>query len=171
MAELRDWTPFTGLQIPYSLTQREVERELLPMASALELSVAAWSPLGAGVLSGKFTRGAGEQSARTRREDISERDLTIAREVDAVADGLGWSSSQVALAWTRARRRDVHPIVGARTLSQLTDNLKAASLVLPPDALKQLDEVSAIPLGFPHDFMASTREFVYGAAGHSFDPR
>jgi aryl-alcohol dehydrogenase-like predicted oxidoreductase len=171
MAELRGWTPFTGLQVPYSLLQREVERDLLPMARALDLSVAAWSPLAAGKLSGKFSRGGTEEAVRTRREDVSERDLTIAREVDAVADGLGWSSSQVALAWTRAHNPDVHPIIGARTIGQLTDNLAAAELVLPGDALRRLDEVSAIPLGFPHDFISSTREFVYGDAGTLFDER
>jgi aryl-alcohol dehydrogenase-like predicted oxidoreductase len=171
MAELRGWTPFTGLQVPYSLVQREVERELLPMARELDLAVAAWSPLAAGKLSGKFTRGGAEQAVRTKRADVSEHDLTIAREVDAVADGLGWSSAQVALAWTRAHNPDVHPIIGARTIGQLTDNLAAAELVLPGDALRRLDEVSAIPLGFPHDFIAFTREFVYGDAGKLFDGR
>lgn len=171
MADLRGWTPFTGLQIPYSLAQREVERDLLPMARALDLSVAAWSPLAAGVLSGKFTRGGGDEPARTKRADISERDLAIAREVDAVADGLGWSSSQVALAWTRAHDPDVHPIVGARRLDQLTDNLAAADRVLPDDAVRRLDEASAIPLGFPHDFIASTAGFVYGEVGERVDRR
>lgn len=171
MAELRGWTPFTGLQVPYSLLQREVERDLLPMALALDLSVAAWSPLAAGKLSGKFSRGGAEEAARTRREDVSEGDLTIARAVDAVADGLGWSSSQVALAWTRAHNPDVHPIIGARTIDQLTDNLAAAERVLPGDALRRLDEVSAIPLGFPHDFISATQEFVYGDAGQLLDPR
>jgi aryl-alcohol dehydrogenase-like predicted oxidoreductase len=167
LAEWRDWSPFAGLQIPYSLTQREPERDLLPMARTLGLSVAAWSPLAGGVLSGKFTRGdtAGGTAGGTRvdRSAISERDLAIARTVDAVADGLGWSSSQVALAWTRAHNPDVHPIVGARRLDQLTDNLAAADRVLPADAVAKLDEVSAIELGFPHDFITSTREFVYGS--------
>jgi aryl-alcohol dehydrogenase-like predicted oxidoreductase len=165
LAELRGWTSFAGLQIPYNLTQREVERDLLPMAGALEMSVAAWSPLAAGILSGKFTRGSAVDESRTKRENISERDLTIAREVDAVADELGVSSSQVALAWTRAHRPDVHPIIGARKLDQLTDNLAAADLVLPQPAVARLDRVSAIELGFPHDFIDSTRDFVYGPVG------
>jgi aryl-alcohol dehydrogenase-like predicted oxidoreductase len=128
LAEWRGWSPFAGLQIPYSLAQREGERDLLPMAGALGLSVAAWSPLAGGVLSGKFTRGDAAEDTRVKRADVSARDLTIAREVDAVANQLGWSSSQVAL------------------------------------AVRKLDEVSAIELGLPHDFIASTREFVYGAA-------
>lgn len=165
LAEARGLTPFTGLQLPYSLVERDIERELLPMADALDLSVAAWSPLAGGVLSGKFTRpepaGAGG-STRKNRDQISERDLRIARETDAVADELGVASAQVALAWTMAHHPWVHPILGARSTDQLTANLAALDLRLPPEALRRLDEASAVPLGFPHDFIESAREFVYG---------
>lgn len=165
LAELRGWTAFAGLQVPYSLTRRDVERDLLPMADALGLSVAVWSPLAAGVLTGKFTRSAPAAPSRVASADVSERDLRIAREVDAVADELGVTSSRVALAWTMARRPNVHPIVGARSVDQLTDNLAAADLVLPDEALARLDTVSTIELGFPLDFIDSTRGFVYGEAG------
>ncbi|WP_341770245.1 aldo/keto reductase [Actinomadura darangshiensis] len=163
LAALRGWSPFIGIQVPYSLVQRDIERELLPMADELSLSVAAWSPLGAGRLTGKFTRGSDGGPSRTDRDDVSERDLTIAREVDAVADDLGVTSSQVALAWTMAHRPSVHPIVGARRLEQLSDNLAATDVALPDEALRRLDEAGAIELGFPHDFIASTRNFVYGS--------
>jgi aryl-alcohol dehydrogenase-like predicted oxidoreductase len=93
LAESRGLTAFTGLQVPYSLVERDVERELLPMAEALDLSVAAWSPLAGGVLSGTFTRTGAEGPTRKNRADVSERDLGIAREVDAVADDLGVDSS------------------------------------------------------------------------------
>jgi aryl-alcohol dehydrogenase-like predicted oxidoreductase len=170
LADLRGWTPFVGLQVPYSLVQREVERDLLPMAEHLGLSVAAWSPLAAGVLSGKFTRSTVSSGpSRVDPEAVSERDRRIAREVDAVADQLGVSSSQVAIAWTRATRPWVHPILGARRPDQLTDNLAAADLRLPDDALRRLDEASAVELGFPHDFIASTRSFVYGPVGERVD--
>lgn len=165
LAESRGLTPFTGLQVPYSLVERDIERELLPMADALELSVAAWSPLAGGVLSGKFTRSDAEGSTRKNRADISERDLRIAREVDAVADDLGVESAQVALAWTMARHPWVHPIIGARRPDQLTANLAALDLRLSDKSLSRLDEASAIELGFPHDFIDSTRDFVYGPAG------
>jgi aryl-alcohol dehydrogenase-like predicted oxidoreductase len=169
LADLRGWSPFVGLQIPYSLVQREVERDLLPMADTLGLSVAAWSPLAGGILSGKFSRGGHAGDTRVDAGKISERDLGIAREVDAVADELGVSSSQVALAWTRARRPSVHPIIGARKLDQLMDNLAAVDLALPDGALERLDEASAIELGFPHDFIAGTSEFVYGPVGLKVD--
>jgi aryl-alcohol dehydrogenase-like predicted oxidoreductase len=154
--------------VPYSLVQRETERDLLPMARALGLSVAAWSPLAGGILTGKFTRAAADPgSTRVDPGNISERDLRIARELDAVADQLGVTSSQVAIAWTRASRPWVHPILGARRLDQLTDTLAAADLPLPADALERLNKASEIELGFPHDFIASTRSFVYGPVGES----
>jgi aryl-alcohol dehydrogenase-like predicted oxidoreductase len=162
LADWRGWTPFVGLQVPYSLVKRDIERELLPMAESLQLSVAAWSPLAGGVLSGKFTRSAPSEPTRVGQADISKRDLRIAREIDSVADDLGLSSSQVALAWTMAGRPSLHPIVGARKVEQLLDNLGAADLHLPGDAMRRLNEASSIDLGFPRDFIESTRDFVYG---------
>jgi aryl-alcohol dehydrogenase-like predicted oxidoreductase len=165
LAELRGWSSFVGLQVPYSLLQRDIERELLPMADELDMSVAAWSPLAGGVLSGKFTRETETSPTRVDPTGISAHDLAVAREVDAIADELGASSAQVALAWTMARRASVHPIIGARHLGQLTDNLAATDLHLPDEALVRLDRCSAIELGFPHDFITSTHEFVYGPVG------
>lgn len=72
LARWRDWTPFVGLQVPYSLLKRDIERDLLPMAEAFGMTVAAWSPLGGGVLSGKFTRsGAAEEGTRVSAESVS----------------------------------------------------------------------------------------------------
>ncbi|MBO0769960.1 MAG: aldo/keto reductase [Actinobacteria bacterium] len=164
LADWHGWTPFTGLQVPYSLARRDIERDLLPMAESLGLSVAAWSPLANGLLTGKFTRPGDPGPARIRHtgQDISQRELRIAREVDAVADELGATSSQVALAWTMTRHRWVHPLIGARNARQLAENLAAATLVLPEEALRRLDEASAIEPGFPTDTIESTRAFIYG---------
>ncbi|RPJ45137.1 MAG: aldo/keto reductase, partial [Candidatus Latescibacterota bacterium] len=111
IAELRGWTPFVALQVEYSLVERTVERELLPMARALDLAVTPWAPLGAGVLTGKFTRGARPAATRLKEgsSKLGERPLAIARAVDAVADARGVPSSQVALAWLRSRRGNVIP--------------------------------------------------------------
>lgn len=171
LAELRGWTAFTGVQLSYSLLQRDIERELIPMAGSLELSVAAWAPLARGVLSGKFTRGDAGEGSRIKRADVPERHLEIARAVDAVADDLGVTSSQLALAWTRAHHNWVHPIIGARTLDQLTDSLAGVELELPEDAVQRLDQASAFDLGFPQDFIAMSRDFVYGPVNQSFVPR
>ena len=142
------------------------------MADTFGLSVAAWSPLAGGVLSGKFTRGdEGPSQSRLDRSQISERDLAIAHDVQAAADETGASPSQVAIAWTTARSRSIHPIVGARRLDQLEDNLAAARLVLPEEVVRRLDEASAISLGFPHDFISGTSAWIYGEAGQRVEPR
>jgi aryl-alcohol dehydrogenase-like predicted oxidoreductase len=171
LAELRGWTQFVGLQLSYSLIQRDIERELIPMAETMGLSVAAWAPLARGILSGKFTRGDAVAGSRISKEAVSDRELAIARAVDAVADELAVSSSQVALAWTRARRNWIHPILGARTAEQLTDSLAALDLRLPRETVDRLDEAAAFDLGFPQDFIAMSREFVYGPVHTTVDSR
>jgi aryl-alcohol dehydrogenase-like predicted oxidoreductase len=159
-AELRGWSAFAGIQIEYSLLQRTPERDLLPMAEHFGLSVVGWAPLGAGVLTGKYTRaGVANDSKRAASNEArgrtSERSLQIARAVDEVADALGCSSAQVAISWAQARGYGMVPIVGARTLAQIEDSLGAADVSLQPEHLARLDAVSRIELGFPHDFLAS----------------
>ena len=165
LADWRGWSPLVGIQAPYSLTQRDIERELLPMAESAAMSLAAWSPLAGGILSGKFTRGVAPGASRVAAGTVSERDLAIAQVVEDVADDLGATSAQVAIAWTIARSPAVHPIVGARRLDQLVDNLAAVDCQLDAESLRRLDDASAISLGFPHDFIRDTASFVYGAAG------
>ncbi len=157
LAELRGWTPFVGLQIPYNLAQRAVEREFLPMAAALGLGVTAWSPLAAGLLSGKYGSHNRVASAGrgTRGAEIPEATIRIADAVNAAARRLGVSAAQVALAWVRQQSgsHPIVPIIGARTPAQLDDNLKCLEVVLDEEALRSLEEVSRIELGFPHDFL------------------
>lgn len=162
LAEERGLTPFSALQLPYSLVERTVERELLPAARALDLAVVGWAPLGGGLLTGRYgsdrerpsnTRLAGIGGAY-EREVVSERNLAVADAVNTVASGRGASASQVAIAWIRAQqhRSVVIPIVGARTDSQLDDNLVAAQLDLEPSELEQLDAASSPSPGFPASF-------------------
>ncbi|MEV6031083.1 aldo/keto reductase [Nonomuraea sp. NPDC052116] len=169
VAEFRGWAPFAGLQVPYSLLQRDIERELLPMAESYGMSVTAWSPLAGGILSGKFTRGTAQPGTRVAADSVSEHDHAVARAVQEVADSLGASSSQVAIAWTRARSRAVLPIVGARTVEQLADNLGVVDVDLPEDAVRRLDEATGFTLGFPADFIAQTSPWVFGEASHRLD--
>ena len=164
LADWRGWSPLVGVHAPHSLTQRDIERELLPMAKSTAMSLAAWSPLAGGILSGKFTR-SDIAGANRVAGTISERDLAIARVVQDGADDLGLTSLQVAIAWTTARSPVVHPIVGARRLDQLVDNLGAVDCQLDDEPLRRLDDASAFGLGFPHDFIRDTASFVYGAAG------
>jgi aryl-alcohol dehydrogenase-like predicted oxidoreductase len=160
LAEFRGWTPFVGLQIEYSLIERTPERELLPMAQNLGLAVTAWSPLAGGVLTGKYlgaTQGEKEQKrfdtpGQTPFFAVGARPEAIAREVQEVARECGRSPAQVALAWLRQRPTPIIPIIGARKLEQIKDNLACIDLKLDPSHLDRLDEVSRIELGFPQDF-------------------
>ncbi|MDQ3250951.1 MAG: aldo/keto reductase, partial [Actinomycetota bacterium] len=172
LAEWRGWTPFAGLQVPYNLLERDIERELLPMAEAFGMTVATWAPLAGGVLTGKLTRpGAAGAGTRVDPRSVSARDHAAARAVLEVADELGVTASQVAIAWTRARSRAVHPIVGARTVEQLEDNLGAIDVYLPEEAIQQLEAAVEFDVGFPTDFIAETSQAVYGEAYARLDGR
>jgi aryl-alcohol dehydrogenase-like predicted oxidoreductase len=159
MAELRGWTPFVGLQIEYSLLERSVERDLLPMAKALGIGVTAWSPLGGGFLTGKYLKDAPRPSGpeKPRLEVVpafrekSERNLHIAETLRKAAREAGGTAAQVALSWVR--QKGTIPILGCRSLVQLKDNLGCLGVVLEEKHLKMLDEVSRIDLGFPHEFL------------------
>ncbi len=174
LAQLRGWSHFIGLQIEYSLIERTVERELIPMAKALNLGVTAWAPLSNGVLTGKYHgQGSSEQKGEPGRmssdmlkEFMPERQRTdrVVAAVKTVSDEIGRSMAQVALAWLRYRPVPVIPIIGARKLSQLQDNLASLDLTFSAEQLKTLDEASRIELGFPHDMYARemVRAIAYG---------
>jgi len=172
IAGLRGWTPLVALQIEYSLIQRTVEREFLPMAKALDLALTAWAPLGGGALTGKYLRkeGAGGR-LKPENQRLSERNREIARAVVDVAGEAGCTPAQVALAWLRAQGDQIIPIVGARTAEQLRDSLGSVSVSLTGDQLKRLDTVSRIDPGFPHDFLSSPpiREIVFGGTYDMID--
>jgi len=170
LASFRGWSSFVGLQIEYSLVERTVERELIPMAKALNLGVTAWSPLSNGVLTGKYHGHGSSESARMSGDMMKQflpeevRTARIVAAVKSVADRVGRSMAQVALSWLRTRPVPVIPIIGARKLSQLQDNLASFDLSLSAEQMKALDEASQIELGFPHDFFAKemVRTLVYG---------
>jgi len=170
LAQLRGWSPFIGLQIEYSLIERTVERELIPMAKALNLGLTAWSPLSRGVLTGKYHgRGSSERGRMNNdmmKEYMPEQQRTdrIVAAVKTVSDEIGRSMAQVALAWLRYRPLPVIPIIGARKLSQFQDNLASFDLTLSEDQLKTLDEASRIELGFPYDIFSRemARAMAYG---------
>jgi aryl-alcohol dehydrogenase-like predicted oxidoreductase len=166
IADLRGWTQFAGLQIEYSLVERTVERELTPMAKAFKLGMVAWSPLGGGLLSGKYQAGqapSGQASGEANQGRLSaeamqpflrggERVERVVATLKKISDQTGRSLAQAALAWLRYREIPVIPIVGARKLSQLQDNLGSLTLELNQEQVTQLNQASAIELGFPHDF-------------------
>lgn len=155
-----------------------VRDELTPIEEvvrALDVTVTAWSPLGDGLLTGRYgsdrprpTEGriAAGVSAADR---LTDRNLAVADAVNEIAAASGASAAQLAIAWVRAQqhRAVVAPIVGARTPEQLRDNLGALDVELSADALTRLDAVSAIELGFPHDF--GGRALAYGGTRDRID--
>jgi aryl-alcohol dehydrogenase-like predicted oxidoreductase len=168
IAELRGWSQFVALQIPYNLTERTVERDLMPMALEMGMGVLPWSPLAGGVLSGKYEQKDLTPSASRAglkfdsRKDInistgrlSERNLAIAAVVATIAQEMNRTSAQVALAWTLLNPAVTSPILGARTLTQLQDNLAALEITFSDEQIARLNAVSRIDLGFPHDFLSS----------------
>jgi aryl-alcohol dehydrogenase-like predicted oxidoreductase len=175
LAELRGWTQFIGLQIEYSLIERTVERELIPMAKAFNLGLVAWSPLAGGLLSGKYHPGASKDNNKEKdaryTTDMSksfmrtgERPDRIVAALQKVSEQVGRSPAQVALAWLRYRDIPVIPIIGARRIPQLQDNLASLDLRLTVEQVSLLNDASAIEMGFPQEFFEKemVKTFAYG---------
>ncbi|MDC7675538.1 aldo/keto reductase [Asticcacaulis machinosus] len=164
LADLRGWSPFVALQIEYSLVERTVEHELMPMAQAMGLGVLPWSPLGGGILTGKYSRSdltddnASEVSSDRKGViasigHLNGRALDIADVVGEVAAEIGASRSQVSLAWTLLNPAVISPVIGARTLSQAEDNFGALGIVLTDEQIERLNAASAPAPIFPARFI------------------
>ncbi|MEV0221769.1 aldo/keto reductase [Streptomyces sp. NPDC050704] len=178
MADLLNWSPFIALQIEYSLIQRTVEHELIPMAESKGMGVVPWSALGGGVLTGKYSRddlagGNGQGTASGSRKgvieasgNLTERSLAVADVVREVAADLRAEPAQVALAWTLANPAVTSPIIGARTLAQAEKNIAALDVVLTAEHLERLNAASAPEPIFPKAFMDRplTKGLVFGGA-------
>jgi aryl-alcohol dehydrogenase-like predicted oxidoreductase len=182
LAKLSGWTPFIAMEIEYNLIERTPERDLLPMARALDLGVTVWSPLGSGVLTGKYNQG-GATSNRaepTRRNvtpfvRVDDYTLAIAAAVQQVADELRRTPAQVALNWIRQRGDNLIPILGARRLSQLQDNMACLEFRLSDAQMQRLNAVSKIDLGFPYEMLGHdaqhTRDMLFAGIPDLIDQR
>ena len=168
LASLRGWTPLIALQIEYSLIERTVEGELVPMALELGLGVTPWSPLRSGVLSGKYTR----ENAKTVKADrgervtqfLDERTYAILDELARIAARHNTTSAAIALAWVQGRPGVASTIIGARRLDQLEQNLEALDVKLTPEEVAALDTLSAPTLNFPANFLKSANMFMHAGA-------
>jgi aryl-alcohol dehydrogenase-like predicted oxidoreductase len=176
-AEGQGWSKFVGIQIEYSLIQRTAERELLPMSRALNLGVLAWAPLGGGILSGKYVLkgdeihiGESKRGNWLNSDRLTRKTMQIASAIVEVSQELKCPPSQVALNWIRQRPGDIIPIVAGRTLEQMAENLACLGSRLGSDHIQQLDSVSEISLGYPHEFLASEalQTALLGAKRHCF---
>ncbi|RLL69654.1 aldo/keto reductase [Streptomyces sp. Z26] len=178
LADLRGWAPLVGVQTEHNLLNRTAERELLPMAEALGLGAALWSPLGGGLLTGKYRRTeAGWVSGEDRRHPRNDTDrvAAVVTEVLAVAEEYGVPPTRVALAWLRARAARATtayvPILGPRSEEQLADCLAALELTLTDEQLARLDAASAVEPGSPHEITALVAESLLGGdAGRVVPP-
>ena len=148
--------PIISAQMEYSLLQRGIEREVMPAAEDLGVGIMAWSPLGRGVLTGKYRHGTPADSrAATSHFSafitpyLSDRSRAIVDAVCTAAEGLGLTPIDVALAWTSARRQVSSAVIGARTAAQLRVVLNSVNAQIPPEIHEALDEVSAIERGYP----------------------
>ncbi len=161
IADLRGWSRPAAIQAPYSLADRDVERELLPMARALGLSFTPWGMLEGGALTGKYL----DETDEPRRYDgAGPKTNAMAREVVAVSDEVGATPAQIAIAWVRAQPWHTVPIVGARTQMQLRENLGALDVELSDGQLARLSAVSEFRPGFPREFLESddVRGLIFG---------
>ena len=157
IAQFRGWTPFIGLQIEYSLLERTVEGELIPMAQELGMGVTPWSPLRSGLLSGKYTRA----NAATVQPDkrtwvagaLNEEAYRVIDELQTIARELDSTPARVAVAWVQGRPGVSSTILGARTLQQLDDNLAAIDVKLGADHIARLDALTRPKLNFPAEFL------------------
>ena len=161
MAELKNWTAFVGLQVEWSLIQRTVERELVPMANDFGMTITPWGALGGGALTGKYLKGEGgrvpEHSVRR-----NERAVKIAETVVEIAQKMGVPPAQIALNWLRQQGQNVIPVVGARRAEQLADSLGCVNFTIAEDDMKALDEVSKLEKEFPYSFYESANDVIFG---------
>ena len=166
LAEYRGWSRFVGLQIEYSLIERTVEGELVPMAQELGLGITPWSPLRGGVLTGKYTRETAATATPGRGDRVkaylNERSFGIIDELIRVAADLGTTPTAVAVAWVQARPAVASTIIGARTVAQLDQNLTALDVRLSAAQVAALDAVSMPTLSFPMPFLTFTTTIAQG---------
>ena len=172
IAEFKNWTAFAGLQVEYSLIERTIEYDLLPAARHLGMAVTTWGPLAGGILTGKYNKGSKTQETSGRHTEgpwadayKTDNNLRIAQAVLDVSEKINRPPSQVALNWIRGQQRgNIIPIIGAKKLSQLQDNLKCLDWELDQESLDFLNEETKLAPVFPHSFLSfeQVRGMIHG---------
>lgn len=178
LAKLKDYAPVIALQLEYSLLERTIEGELVPLAVDLGLGINVWSPLKYGALSGKYTRENNNAVNFSRPRfanglftdktyDIIDLLIEVGKELEA-------TPSQIALAYIMAKQGVTSTIIGARSVAQLHENINAVELELPDEVFQRLDEISAPSLNFPFNFLKMAGVYAYSGLtinGENFSPR
>lgn len=160
-AEDYGWSRPVAMQIPYSLRDRAVEREVLPMARTHDLAILPWGLLEGGVLTGKYSKAGNEPR---REANVSEAELAAGEAVVQLARTLDRTPAQVAINWVRQQPGVVIPILGCRTVAQLQDNLGCLDFQLSDEQLTALSRVADFKQGFPNSFLHSdhVRNLIFG---------
>ena len=172
-AELMGWSRFVAMQIPYSLLDRAVERAILPMAKHWDMAVLPWGLLESGILTGKFQQQVSDPTRlKPEKLKLSDKTLAVVVEVQNISQEVGRPMSQVAINWVRhgQDKGQMIPILGARSVAQLQDNLGVLDWELTPEQRRRLDQVSAIEMGFPHGFLEGN-SYVFGATFDQIDKK
>ncbi|MFN3343373.1 MAG: aldo/keto reductase [Flavobacteriales bacterium] len=172
IAELKGWSRFAGMQVEYSLITRDAERDLLPLAKYTDMGVTAWAPLAGGALTGKYL-GNNNDPKRLKEGSrrLNEKSMAIAQKVVDIAKEINCPPAHVALNWVRKNSAHVIPIIGSRNVQQFSESLGCFHSTLFDEHMKQLDEVSSIELGFPHDFLLQdgVKMVMYGGLYEKID--
>jgi aryl-alcohol dehydrogenase-like predicted oxidoreductase len=167
-ARFRGWSAFVGLQIEYSLLERSVEQELVPMALEFGLGITPWSPLKSGALSGKYTRKNAGQLKPDRSafldSVLNEETYAVVDELETIAKAHETTVARVALAWVQGRPGVASTIIGARRLAQLEDNVKALDVKLSPEEIERLDQLTKPTFGFPQSMQPVFPSIHHGGA-------
>jgi aryl-alcohol dehydrogenase-like predicted oxidoreductase len=182
LADLRGWAPIVGIQVEYNLIERTAERELLPMAEALGLGVAFWSPLAGGTLTGKYRQGDIDPKSRKAlapgvllKDESGAREKGIIDQLELIASQEGKNVIDVALAWTRQKYDHTNlstvTIIGPRNLDQLNANLRSLDLVLTREQLDRLNEVSQISFGSPHEIISASQQKSFGYSSNLIESK
>jgi aryl-alcohol dehydrogenase-like predicted oxidoreductase len=166
IARFRGWSPFIGLQIEYSLLERTVEQELVPMAGEFGIGITPWSPLKSGALSGKYTRRNNGQHKADRGAILdgflNEKTYEVVDELEIIAKAHETTVASVALAWVHAQPAVTSIIIGARRLSQLDDNVRAVDVNLTAEELARLNALTEPRLGFPQSMLTTAPSITNG---------
>lgn len=177
LADLRGWSPIAGIQIEYNLIERTPDRDLLPMAEALGLGVAFWSPLAGGLLTGKYRNPASEENSRKKewngyllKDEAGSRETAILDALEKIASEKKAKVGQVALAWLRQKHQynslSTVTILGAKNVNQLDDNLDSLSIILTNEEIQMLNEISAVSLGSPHEVINNSQPVLFGTSSN-----
>lgn len=166
LAERNGWMGLVALQLEYSLTERTIEGELIPMAQEFGLGLCPWSPLKGGILTGKYTRDSvpaeGEGRYKADSQYLTDKTFAIIDALVEIAGQVGATPAQVALKWVQDRPGVTSTIIGARTMKQLDDNIAALDVALTGEHADRLEELSKPTLNFPHDFLNFVGVAVHG---------